>query len=568
MSKKTVAVFIVLIAAFIYGFAIGQFKIFPHSYLQSVKYYLEQNYDLFSDSDGPNEQGGVEIINTHLKRLAVKKVKLSPGIGFGGGISISSNILYIVSNKGEIHMYDVSGNGELHLTVDDVPMNYAELLQSDIPNHETFRPRTFKVNGIYTEAIDSNTQKLYVSHNGYDAENQCITWNVSSVELTFQETREVTGDAWNTIYTADPCIDPEPENWLASSAAYSGNISGGRIIEYSQDQLLVSVGDYDHHGMNGMPAYAMDESNPYGKYLLIDKRTGEWSIFAKGSRNPSGLFMDKGRTIWSVENAPMGGDELNIIEEGVNYGWPEVSYGLWYDTDYHMNGHMRGTHPEYQKPIYSWIPSIAPSNMLRVEVDNFEHWKGDLLIGTMRDQSLRRLRVIEDEKVVYDERIPLGHRVRDMTILPDGNIAIITDDSYLLIVADAGPIYEDPDEEVNQMIAGLNRWDQIISPYNEDSESVAYQSSSHIIYERHCAACHNLSDENQIGPHLKNIYSRQVGALQDYPYSNILQADKRNWTPELMREFLLHPEREFSGNRMPHIELSETEVDSLVNYLD
>jgi len=567
MKKRVITLTAVAILFFSYGVSVVYFQVFPYSYMQSFKQYVQQNYNLLAETDRQIELSGVEILNTHLQRLAIKKVKLLPGIGFGGGISRRDNILYIVANKGDIYLYNLDQNRELNLAAPELPMNYSMLLESDIPNHETFRPRTFKVNGIYTESIDSNTHKLFVSHNGYDAGENCITWNISSVELEFQTASEVVGSSWNTIFTAEPCIDPQPENWLASSAAYSGNISGGRIIEYDQDQLLISVGDYDHHGMNGMPAYAMDESNPYGKFLLIDKQTGEWSIYAKGTRNPSGLFMDEERTIWSVENAPMGGDELNIIEQDENYGWPEVSYGLWYNTDYHMSGYMRGTHPEYRKPVFSWIPSIAPSNMLRIEGDSFEHWKGDLLVGTMRDRSLRRLRMINNKQVVYDERIPLGHRVRDMTVLPGGDIAIITDDSYLLIVADAGPIYKEPDEEVYLRIAELNRWDQMASPFADNSEFDTIQNSSRLIYERHCAACHNLTEVNQIGPHLADIYGREIGVLESYPYSNVLQTDKRTWTPELMKEFLMHPEREFSGNRMQHIELSEAEVDSLVEFM-
>jgi cytochrome c2 len=447
-------------------------------------------------------------------------------------------------------------------------MNYEEFIQTEIPYQNEFRLNWYRVNGVYSETTGQipEQHRLYVSHNGYDSTRECITFDVSTVDLEIGSSLNISGGEWSTLFTASPCINPEPEAWLGYRA-YAGNISGGRIIEYDEDMLLVSVGDYNHHGLNGMPAYAMDESNPYGKFLLMDKETGEYTIYAKGSRNASGLFKDRSGTVWSAENGPRGGDELNIIEEENNYGWPNVSYGVWYSPEFQLKDHLRGTHPMYDKPVFSWVPSIAPSNIIRIEGEKFEHWQGDLIIGTMGDQSLRRLRIKGERSVVYDERIHIGHRIRDVTLLPDGKFAAITDDSFLIIFDDGGPLYREMNGVEKQRLAELEKLDRITSGNNVSTE-IQETRSAELIFDRKCGSCHNLTGESQIGPHLQNIYERQVGGLENYPYSNTLQSDDRIWTAELTKQFLLNPDQEFSGSRMVQVELSEAEADSLIRFLE
>lgn len=566
MTKKTGMVIIVVLAFFVYGFTIGFFKVFPFDQILGIKHYVEHNYGFFSEEAEEVELTSVEIQNTLLQRILIKKIRVSSEVSFGGGITNEGDILYILSNKGEVFVYNLNSYSAMASVIEQVPMKYREFIQSAHPYRNEFRLNWFRVTGVYSETIGSGMQRLYVSHNAYDESKDCITHNISRIDLTIQSVGEISGESWNTIFTASPCIDPEPENWLGYRA-YAGNISGGKIVEYDESRLLISIGDYNHHGLNDMPEYAMDESNPYGKFVLMDKESGEWTIYAKGNRNPSGLFVDNNERIWSAENGPRGGDELNIIEQGKNYGWPRVSYGLWYDPEYQLEEHLRGTHPVYERPVFSWVPIIAPSNLIRIEGDKFEHWQGDLILGTMADQSLRRLRITEENRVMYDERIPIGHRVRDLTVLPLGKIALITDDSYMIILDDGGPVHKEIDLEINERITELEKFDQIVAGREGSPEFEDEHRDAEMIFQRNCATCHNLNEVNQIGPHLFEIFNRRAGSLDNYPYSNVLRDDDRSWDPELLKKFLLTPESEFSGNNMPKIELTEAEADSIVFYL-
>lgn len=565
MAKKSILFALLFLLFFGYGFSVGFYKVFPFKQALSVKHYLELSFGKFESQAVENSEA-VNIYNTSLNRLLIKKVQIPRYTGGGGGILNIKNTLYIISNKGNIIAYDLENYSKIETNTDDVPMNFGGLIQSGHPYNNDFRLNWFRVNGVYAEESESENHILFISHNAYDEDKDCITHNVSRIELKPEATGITQNDKWNTIFTASPCIDPVPDKWQAASP-YSGHISGGKIVEYDRNRLLVSIGDYNLHGIDGVDEYAMDPSNPYGKFILMDKQTGSWSIFAVGSRNASGLFIEKDGTIWSSENGPEGGDELNIIEKGNNYGWPKESLGLWYKHEFDLPGESkRGTHDDYTKPVFSWIPSVAPSNLIKIEGDKFEHWKGDLLLGTMRDQSLHRLRLDEDNRILYDERIKIGHRIRDITTLPDDKIALVTDDGFLIIIDDGGPVFQEISSDASRRMANLNNFDQFNIAI-EDSAMNVFENSSRAIYQQNCATCHNLDQSNQIGPHLDNLFNRMVGGLDNFNYSRTLKTDNRKWNTRLLQSFLEDPNNEFSGTSMPEVNLSASEVDSVIQFL-
>ena len=122
-----------------------------------------------------------------------------------------------------------------------------------------------------------------------------------------------------------------------------------------------------------------------------------------------------------------GGDEINIIRPGVNYGWPVITYGVNYVIGTKIG---EGTHkPGMAQPLYYWVPSIAPSGMAFYTGDKFPRWQGDLFVGALKDQMLVRLR-LEGDKVVHEERMlkNLLGRIRDVRQGPDGYVYLLTDE--------------------------------------------------------------------------------------------------------------------------------------------
>jgi glucose/arabinose dehydrogenase len=148
--------------------------------------------------------------------------------------------------------------------------------------------------------------------------------------------------------------------------------------------------------------------------------------YSLGHRNPQGaaLHPETGE-LWLVDHGAQGGDEVNVVRAGRNYGWPVITYG----RDYSGAKIGVGTHREgMEQPLYYWDPSIAPSGMAFVTSDLFPAWKGSLLVGALRGQMLVRL-ALDGEKVVGEERLltDLGERIRDVRQGPDGRFYLLTD---------------------------------------------------------------------------------------------------------------------------------------------
>ena len=151
--------------------------------------------------------------------------------------------------------------------------------------------------------------------------------------------------------------------------------------------------------------------------------------FDLGHRNQQGAALHpKTGLLWTHEHGPQGGDEVNVIRAGTNYGWPVITYGVNYVTGTKIG---EGTQKEgMAQPIHYWVPSIAPSGMAFYEGDRFPRWKGDLFVGALKDRLLVRLK-LDGEKVVKEERMLQGvlGRIRDVRVGPDGLIYLLTDES-------------------------------------------------------------------------------------------------------------------------------------------
>lgn len=214
---------------------------------------------------------------------------------------------------------------------------------------------------------------------------------------------------------------------------------GGRMALLPDRTMLITVGD----GFNYREK-AQDLSSGLGKIVRINldgsipsdnpfvgKEGALPEIYSYGHRNEQGIAVDPSTgTIWETEHGPMGGDEVNIIEPGANYGWPIATYGLDY------SGAQVSPFTEYdgtKQPEKYWVPSIGPSSLAIYQGDLFAGWKGDLLVGALARTALHRLD-LENGKIVGEERYLDGERIRDVREGPDGAIYVTTEDH------DAAPV--------------------------------------------------------------------------------------------------------------------------------
>jgi glucose/arabinose dehydrogenase len=209
-----------------------------------------------------------------------------------------------------------------------------------------------------------------------------------------------------------------------------------RIVQGADGNLFVSLGD--HFAPRDE---AQNLANTIGKIIrirpdgavppdnpFVGRAGARPEIWSYGHRNPEGLaFNPVDGKLWEQEHGPQGGDEINIIEKGKNYGWPVIGYGI----DYNGARIHEGTHkPGMEQPLWHWTPSIAPSGMTFYSGDLFKGWKGSLINGALKFQLLSRL-TLDSDRVVQEERLLQGlrERIRDVRQGPDGALYLLTDNS-------------------------------------------------------------------------------------------------------------------------------------------
>lgn len=211
---------------------------------------------------------------------------------------------------------------------------------------------------------------------------------------------------------------------------------GGRMAFLPDGTLLLTTGD----GFDYREA-AQDVNSGLGKVLRMtdDGRPAPGNpfpespyVYSYGHRNPQGLVVAPGGTVWLHEHGPRGGDEINRIEAGANYGWPAATHGVDYSgAVVSPFSELPGT----VSPLWDWTPSIAPSGLLLYLGAPFPQWRGDLLVGALVDREVRRLRLEGgapvEEEVLFDE---LEARVRDVRSGPDGLIYLLLPDRIVRAV--------------------------------------------------------------------------------------------------------------------------------------
>lgn len=218
--------------------------------------------------------------------------------------------------------------------------------------------------------------------------------------------------------------------YKANPNSKRGQHFGSRIAFDKDNYLYFSIGDRGNRDVNPQnlekdcgKIYRLyddgriPEDNPF-----VNKRHAKKAIYSYGHRNPQGMvFNPETNTIWTHEHGPKGGDEINIIKSGANYGWPIVSYGVNYSGTKFTNLTQK---EGMIQPIHHWTPSIAPSGMSFLNSDKYPNWKGNLFVGSLKFQHLNRIE-LSGNKIIKEEKLLEGlGRVRCIEEGPDGYLYI------------------------------------------------------------------------------------------------------------------------------------------------
>ena len=225
-------------------------------------------------------------------------------------------------------------------------------------------------------------------------------------------------DAWEDLFVQQPFFN-------------AGLHFGSRIAFSPDGYLFLSTGDRGAFGpaqdlgthvgklLRLNPDGSVPDDNPF-----VGQDGARPEIWAYGLRNAQSLaFHPETGELWEAEFGPRGGDELNRIEPGTNYGWPLVSWGMHYDGRPIPDPPAR---PDLTDAVTYWTPVISPSGMAFYTGDVFPAWTGSLMISSLSRQGIMRV-VIEDGEVTHEEQIELGERIREVEVGPDGHIYALTD---------------------------------------------------------------------------------------------------------------------------------------------
>ena len=212
---------------------------------------------------------------------------------------------------------------------------------------------------------------------------------------------------------------------------------GCRIVQGPDGTLWLGLGDRFQ-----LMQEAQNTSNEIGKVVhlnqdgsipadnpFLQQAGAAATIWSYGHRNIQGATFDRKGRLWMTEHGPQGGDELNLIRPGVNYGWPVITHGENYGGG--KIGEGITSAPGMAQPVVYWTPSIAPSGLAYLDTDRYgQDWNGNLLLGSLKFGNLVRL-VLDGDRVVEQEVVlpELGQRVRDVRLGPDGLVYILTDSS-------------------------------------------------------------------------------------------------------------------------------------------
>ena len=269
--------------------------------------------------------------------------------------------------------------------------------------------------GLLDIAIHPNFEKnkfIYLSYASEDIEGKGGNTTISRAILNGDTLEEL-----EVLYKGTP-------------DSRKGQHFGGRMEFDNENYLFFSIGDRGNRNVNpqditidGGKIYRIKDDGTIPKdNPFYNDGNAKKAIYSYGHRNPQGMFKHPvSGKIWTNEHGPRGGDEINIIEKGKNYGWPKITYGINYSgTTITKNKSL----PNMEQPLYYWIPSIAPSSFEYISSEIYPNWKGSLLAGALVFKYIERI-VLEDDIVISRSKIAenLG-RPRDIKQGPDGYIYV------------------------------------------------------------------------------------------------------------------------------------------------
>ena len=305
------------------------------------------------------------------------------------------------------------GNGSSLFIYDPVKKS-TTLAGRAIKATERLNDSRFAITDIGILAESAIRADLLISFPTYNRAKDCVSVHLYRYTLNLSSKISLTrGKLW---FKSNPCV---PVSAVQHAA--------GRLAVIDKKSAYLTIGDLGYSEIDNV-----NRRGDLGSVFKVSATTRE--KISTGHRNQQGILLI-GKDLYTSEHGPRGGDELNIIEEGVDYGWPTVTYGEPYSSGDYVRPKETGSHDGYRKPLTYWVPSVAPTELVRLNGSQWGPWAGQIVMGTLREESLIFIELLDAKRVGKRTIHPVNERIRDLEIGAQGEMVATTDSGKLLFIS-------------------------------------------------------------------------------------------------------------------------------------
>ena len=341
--------------------------------------------------------------NLQIRVDDVKASTTSGGSMRGAGLAVLSNDELLLGGGktgGEIFLYNLSNK---KLTK----------LASLISANRRVNDSRFAINDIAVLSQSQSAANLLISYPRLGLQRDCVEVVVENVnyDRINQKINRV-----KTWLVTKPCVP-------ISAVQHTS----GRFAVIDSKSAYVTIGDLGYTQISNRK-----KRGDLGSIFKVSSTSV--SKFSQGHRNAQGILLYNGKDLLAAEHGPRGGDELNLIKAGSDYGWPFVTYGQPYGPGDYVRPAKTGTHAGFVEPLKYWVPSIAPTELVQLPKSGWGDWSNQLVLGTLREQVLVFMAIDERFVVTNTVNVDIGERIRDLEVLSTGELVATTDSGQLLVI--------------------------------------------------------------------------------------------------------------------------------------
>jgi|694.fasta_scaffold56569_2 glucose/arabinose dehydrogenase len=280
---------------------------------------------------------------------------------------------------------------------------------------ERLNDSRFAITDIAVLTQTADTAQLLISYPRYNSARDCVTVVVYSYQANFGAQPGLKrGKLW---FQSNPCV---PVGAVQHAA--------GRLEVIDSKNAYLTIGDLGYAEIGDKT-----KRGTLGSVMKIS--ANKVTQISSGHRNAQGIVLI-GKDLYTSEHGPRGGDELNLIQQGIDYGWPIVTYGERYSFGDYVKPTNPGSHNGFRKPLSYWVPSVAPTELIQLPTaSTWGEWSSSIVMGTLREESLIFIQMKNKRVVGQMQTVNVDERIRDLDLTKDGLIIATTDSGKLLLIS-------------------------------------------------------------------------------------------------------------------------------------